>query len=200
MPEKYSQNNEEEHILRICGGIQIGRFLDLGSYNPKLFSNTRALYERGWSGVMVEASPGPFMDLLIEYGQSERIELICAAVAHGRGLLRFNHSEAGVGTSNESHYQKWRDKADFSGQFWAASILLGDITHQFGRDFDFINIDVEGGSAALFMHALRDHRMRPKCWCVEHDGRQEQLTQQAIMQGYCLEHMNGENVIFARQS
>ncbi len=193
----YSQNSEEIHIARIVGD-QPGRFLDIGAYNPKLFSNTRALYERGWSGVMVEASPGPFLDLLAEYGKDERIELVCAAVAEARGLLRFNHSEAGVGTSNDAHYQKWRDRVKWEGRFWTPSILLGDLVHQFGRDFDFVNIDVEGDSGSLFLHAMKDHRLRPKCWCVEHDGRQEELTRMALIQGYSQYHINGENVIYSR--
>jgi FkbM family methyltransferase len=193
----YSQNSEEIHIARIVGD-QPGRFLDIGAYNPKLFSNTRALYERGWSGVMVEASPGPFMDLLIEYGKCDRVELVCAAVTQERGLILFQHSEAGVGTSSESHYQKWRDKADFDGRFWTPSILLGELLHQFGRDFDFVNVDVEGESAELFLHALRDHRLRPKCWCVEHDGQQEELTLAALKCGYSQYHINGENVIYSR--
>jgi FkbM family methyltransferase len=197
----YSQNSEELHIGRIVGD-KPGCFLDIGAYNPKLFSNTRALYERGWSGVMVESSPGPFMDLFIEYGRCEQIQLVCAAVSGKHELVRFHHSEAGVGTSSESHYQKWRDKAQFDGKFFASTVTPEDLMLQFGNAFDFINIDVEGGSADLFlaMIMLRPIKIRPKCWCVEHDGRQEQLTQQAIMQGYCLEHMNGENVIFARQT
>ncbi len=192
----YSQNSEEIHIARIVGD-QPGRFLDIGAYNPKLFSNTRALYERGWSGVMVEASPGPFMDLLIEYGKSDRIELVCAAVSEIDSLMRFNHSEAGVGTSNEAHYQKWRDKADFSGRFWAAGISLGDILRTFGKDFDFVSIDVEGDSASLFLKALESN-LRPKCWCVEHDGQQDKLTQAALLRGYSQYHINGENVIYSR--
>ncbi len=192
----YSQNDEETHIGRIVGE-DAGRFLDIGSYNPKLMSNVRALYDRGWSGVMVEASPGPFLDLLTEYGNDERVELICAAVAPIRGLLRFHHSEAGVGTSNDAHYQKWRTRADWQGRFYASGITLDDILCKFGRDFDFVNIDVEGESAELFLWALR-LRLRPKCFCVEHDGRQEELTRVAILQGYAQYHLNGENVIFAR--
>jgi FkbM family methyltransferase len=149
---------------------------------------------------MVEASPGPFMDLLIEYGNCERIELVCAAVATMHGLVRFHHSEAGVGTSNPHHYQKWRDSAKFDGRFWAPTIVLEDVVERFGHDFDFINIDIEGGSADLFARLLaHQHRMRPKCFCVEHDGRQEELTLMALTAGYVREHLNGENVIFARQ-
>lgn len=196
----YSQNSEEQHIARIVGD-KPGRFLDIGAYNPKLFSNTRALFERGWSGVMVEASPGPFLDLMIEYGECERVELVCAAVTPGRGMVRFHHSEAGVGTSDQAHYQKWRDKAKFDGRFWAPGMPVEDLITQFGNDFDFINIDVEGGSASLFKHMLLlgPTRIMPKCWCVEHDGRQEEITLAALKAGYVREHLNGENVIFARQ-
>ncbi len=195
----YSQNSEELHIARIVGD-QPGRFLDIGAYNPKLFSNSRALYERGWSGVMVEASPGPFLDLFIEYGNDDRVELVCAAVGTNRKLARFHHSEAGVGTSSETHYQKWRDKAAFDGRFFAAMITLPDLFCQFGHDFDFVNIDVEGNSAELFASALQIRpKLRPKCFCVEHDGQHEELTKIALIGGYVREHLNGENVIFARQ-
>lgn len=193
----YSQNNEEQHIARIVGD-KPGRFLDIGAYNPKLFSNTRALFERGWSGVMVEASPGPFLDLLAEYGKCDRIELVCAAISQVSGLMGFFHSEAGVGTSNESHYQKWRDKVAWEGRFYTMAVTLPDFIKQFGKDFDFVNIDAEGESALLFLEALRI-RMRPKCFCVEHDGRQQEISNAAVRAGYCVEHLNGENVIFARQ-
>ncbi len=193
----YSQNDEEQHIARIVGD-QVGRYLDIGAYNPKAFSNTRALYERGWGGVMVEAAPGPFLDLLIEYGNCVRIELVCAAVATESSLVKFYHSEAGVATSNEPHYQKWRDAVKFEGDFWTPGVTLSSLLAKFGREFDFVNIDVEGGSADLFLWALR-LRLRPKCFCVEHDARHEELTRVALLHGYCREHMNGENVIFARQ-
>ena len=55
----YSQNNEQTYILEAFAEKSDGRFLDIGAYDAKLLSNTRALYERGWSGVMVEPSPGP---------------------------------------------------------------------------------------------------------------------------------------------
>ena len=192
----YSQNAEEIHIARIVGD-QPGRFLDIGAYNPKLFSNTRALYERGWSGVMLEASPGPFLDLLAEYGNEPRIDLVCAAVWRERGLIRFRHSEAGVGTSNESHYQKWRDKVTFDGNFIASAVTVQELIANFGIHFDFINIDVEGESADLFLQCLKE-RLKPKCWCVEHDGRQEELTRLALIAGYSQYHINGENVIYSR--
>ena len=78
--------------------------------------------------------------------------------------------------------------------------MLVDLDLQFGEDFDFINIDVDGQSAGLFIDALKNCRLRPKCWCVEHDGRQEELTRMALIQGYSQYHINGENVIYSRIS
>ena len=62
---KYSQFEEQDHILRTFAGLDSpGRFLDIGSWDPITFSNTRALVEMGWSGVMIEPSPGPFLEIL----------------------------------------------------------------------------------------------------------------------------------------
>ncbi len=116
-----------------------------------------------------------------------------------RGLVTFHNSEAGTATSNQPHYQKWRDTTKYEGAFNVSVVTMDDLISKFGREFEFVNIDVEGGSAQLFIDALLYSRMRPKCWCVEHDGRQEEITKQAIRHGYCREHLNGENVIFARQ-
>ncbi len=196
----YSQNQEESHILRILQHLDLTprRFLDIGAYNPKLFSNTRRLFELGWNGVLVEPAPGPFLDLLIEYGNCPRIQLVCAAVGTTRGLVTFHNSEAGTATSNAPHYQKWRDTTKYEGDFSVSVVTMDDLISKFGREFEFVNIDVEGDSADLFLWALR-LRLRPKCFCVEHDARHEELTRVALLHGYCREHLNGENVIFARQ-
>jgi hypothetical protein len=191
----YSQNDEEQHILSVVGE-QPGRFLEIGAYNPKLFSNTRRLFELGWSGVMVEPSPGPFLDLFIEYGQCDRIELVCAAVGLESSLKLFHWSEDAISTTNDAHFQKWRSRAAFEGAFFTPVITIENIGTVFGYDFDFINIDVEGDSADLFLEALR--WFTPKCWCVEHDHRQHELISAAKRFGYDLVHLNTENLIFRR--
>jgi FkbM family methyltransferase len=195
----YSQNDEEKHILEICGDIPNGRFLDIGAYNPKIFSNTRALFERGWGGVLVEPSPGPFLDLLAEYGKCEQIELVCAAVCSGVGLLRFHASEDAVSTVNDIHYQKWRTRADFVGQFFISTVTATQIFNRFGRDFDFINIDIEGHSMETFLDMIRrEPELRPKCFCVEHDGSQGEIERRSTTFGYRVRHITSENIILER--
>ena len=60
----YSQRDEEKYILEAFDGKTDGRFLDIGAWHPTVFSNTRALIEMGWSGVMIEPSPGPFLNIV----------------------------------------------------------------------------------------------------------------------------------------
>lgn len=43
----YSQNNEEEIIIKHLSNIHNGKFVEIGSYDPFKFSNTRKLVELG---------------------------------------------------------------------------------------------------------------------------------------------------------
>lgn len=55
----YSQNGEQEHILHYLDtiGIKKGHLVDLGAGDGYTMSNTRALLERGWTGMMVDGDP-----------------------------------------------------------------------------------------------------------------------------------------------
>ena len=60
----YSQHPDEEEAILQLFGSHVGRALDIGAWVATTFSNTRALYERGWELVLVEPSPGPFIILM----------------------------------------------------------------------------------------------------------------------------------------
>ena len=71
---------------------------------------------------------------------------------------------------------------------------------QFGYDFDFINIDVEGTNAEMFRALPRAALKQAKLICVEHDGCQHQMSQLAAANGFHALHRNGENLIFTRKT
>jgi FkbM family methyltransferase len=188
----YSQHGEEQVILArflrdggyAKGGGEIvpGRFLDIGAYHPTQFSNTRALYELGWSGVMVEPSPGCMRALLAEYGKEPRIELIQAAASIEPGLVSLHISDDAVSTSDEGSYQTWKEAGGFLGTVFVPGLPLSEIFNRFGG-FDFVNIDAEGVSADLFLHMLK-LGVYPPCVCVEHDGRTTELLTASSALGY----------------
>jgi FkbM family methyltransferase len=189
----YSQGEEQQHILEHCAGT--GRFLDIGAWNAKNLSNTRALYERGWSGVLVEPSPEPFMGLLREYGNDERIDLILGAVGKDVSLLRFHASADALTTSSPQNFEKWRDIADFYGRFWVHTLEIGFLVRNFGP-FDFVSIDTEGSSVEIFHDLLEC--AAPKVVCVEHDFRNVETLEMAKAKGYREIYFSGENQVFAR--
>jgi FkbM family methyltransferase len=193
----YSQNEEEKYILEIFKGKRDGRFLDIGAYHPFDLSNTRALYELGWSGVMVEPSPGPFMTLLREYGKDSRIELVQASVGLNHGTTSMFATDAAVSTSSLESYRKWEKEEDFYGKFWSPLLTMENLWNQFGA-FNFVNIDAEGISIELFFH-VPFGAMQPMAVCVEHNGeRLIELGAHAQKYGYRQIYICQENSIFVR--
>lgn len=195
-PVSYSQYGEDTHILRVFGS-EVGRFLDIGSWHPKQFSNSRALFEAGWSGVMIEPSPEPFLGLLKEYGNEPRVTLICAAIGFERNCLKLHATADAVSTTSEANYAMWKDHAAFTGTFYTPVLTLADLFNQFAGGYDFVNIDTEGNSVDLLNEMLKTAAY-PKCICVEHDGRVVEVLQNSERFGYRAVHTNGTNVVLAR--
>ena len=53
----WSQGGEDLALLHMFPNQPHGNYLDVGAQHPDRFSVTRHLYERGWSGINVEANP-----------------------------------------------------------------------------------------------------------------------------------------------
>ncbi len=191
----YSQYSEESAILDACQGITNGRLLDIGAYHPKVFSNTRALYEAGWSGVMFEPGPRQMLDLIAEYGNEPRITLVAAAVGIEaiEAPLRVTDDATCTlsGSFADSHAE-----SNYMGTIVVPVLTLERIFLRWGQ-FDFINFDAEGVSADLFM-ALMKTEARPRCICVEYDARLPELSEAATRAGYRVTMVNGTNAVFVR--
>jgi FkbM family methyltransferase len=201
----YSQFDEEKHILAAVipahgavgtggwGNDGCGMFLDIGAYHPTDKSNTRALYELGWNGVMIEPSPMPFDTLLREYGDDERVTLICAAVGFECGLVKLYATADAVSTTREAERDVWDEKGGYYGSFLTPQITLEQISNQFGG-FEFVNFDAEGISVDLFRRAM-ELGWRPHCCCVEIDKRMGELAEVATGHGYKIVYANGTNAV-----
>ena len=137
----YSQRGEQTYILEALDGVSAGRFLDVGACHPTCFSNTRALFELGWSGVMIEPSPGPLQSLLLEYGREPRIQIVAAALSFETGLAEMHATEDLTSTIDEAHWERWRSICNFYAKYYVPTLTLADIFNRFGGDFAFVNID-----------------------------------------------------------
>lgn len=197
----YSQNREEEIIVQLFNAeSRVGHFLDIGAYDGKTFSNTLRLVELGWSGVCVEPSPTVFPALLKLHADNPKIALVNCALAASNGLMEFYDSGGdAVSTTLTAHKTKW--EAGYGSHFSKMivnAITYGDLFRKFGLNFDFINLDVEGVSADLFMLMPLQSLEQTRCLCVEHDGKMAEIQERAAQFGFTYVHHNGENVILYR--
>jgi FkbM family methyltransferase len=195
----YSQNDEERYILEACNAapaIEQGKLLDIGAWDPKIFSNSRALIEKGWSAVLVEPSPKPLDALVREYAGHPLVQIIAACVALERGLVEMKISEDAVSSGEASVTDRWSKQGAYYGRMWVPALTLAEVFNQFGS-FDFVNIDAEGVSADLFI-ALCMTEMLPRCICVEHDSRLVEIGAAAQRRGYVQSYVNQENAVYRR--
>ena len=191
----YSQNNEEQIILDLFKH-EVGTFLDIGACDGKLCSNTLALVERGWSGVLVEPSPGAFQALYERHGQNPRLLLVNAAIGTHSHLTQFWDSwktAPGYGTTEPGNRERWTGLVKVWQRFLVPVFPLSDLLRTFHQPFDFVNIDTEGTSLQLFQVLLA--HLKPPTICVEHDGWFQQCVEAAAASGYREVLHNAENLI-----
>lgn len=200
----YSQNNEEEKLQELFANRNNGKFLDIGAYDGKTFSNTLKLAENGWTGVCVEPSPSCFHALLAVHKDRPGVEIVNAAISPGNRpeLVKFYDSNGdAVSSTDAAHKAKW--EAGYGStfhEFWVQSLPLAALIHKFGTDWDFVNIDVESTNMALFT-ALLTTSVRPAVFCIEHDGEADRMLELLNHQSDVAYHevlRNGENIILAR--
>jgi len=195
---KYSQRDEERVILEHFGD-RVGRFLDVGAYDPKQFSNVRALWDRGWSGVFVEPSPDAFQAFMAEYGGDCRALLVNVAVNPQPGLKGFSACADGVSTLVDAHRDKW---AKGCGTKYTHIVVntasFAALLAFTGIDFDFVSLDVEGGNWDLTV-SVDWTTFRPEMVCAETDGRFDDLVEFFKGKGYREVHRTNENLIVVRE-
>jgi FkbM family methyltransferase len=199
----YSQNDEEQVILKLAevAGLKSGRFLDIGAYDGKTFSNSLRLVELGWSGICIEPSPTAFTGLLKIHAEHPEVILVIAAVGIEDEWLEFYDSGGdAVSSSSQNHVMRWMQNAGVKfTKFSLRAISIKSLFAKFGMGFDFINLDVEGLNWTLFKampwQALSE---RTKIICIEYDSYYREMTELMEQHGYEMAHRTAENLIFSR--
>lgn len=200
---RYSQNLEQEIILEYLQG-KIGTFLDCGANDGVTLSNTRALAELGWAGVLIEASPKAFKRLQENYPNSLKHHLYNFALGSFNGIADFNESGSLLGsddialvsTMNESEMNRFKkavtyDRVEAKCLTWETFIEGCPIKH-----FDFISMDIEGSELEVlpFMDLSKTYLI-----CIEWNGRYDLKAEyEKYLNGFTLIHTNGENLIYGR--
>jgi FkbM family methyltransferase len=208
----WSQNDEQAAILRYFGRPSSkGRFLDIGAYDGVRLSNTRALLELGWSGVLVEPSAVNLVNLAKTCEAfTDRVRIVQAAVSDHRGL-----SEFFVDTAPDREWSTTiNPELVASGSVIApralktsvATIRIHDLL-PFGP-FDFVSLDAEWEDLKILRDWFCSMRERqpefnttlPRMICVEARNASERTEMRSLMvaEGYSDFHDTHENLLMVR--
>jgi FkbM family methyltransferase len=203
----YSQNNEEEIILRYFGD-KIGTFLDIGANDGKTLSNTYQLALNGWSGSCIEPSKIAFNKMQDLYGlANENIELFNYALSDRSGIFEFYESGEHLGKGDtsllstlvESELQRWRGTKDrFTKTIVDAKTFREFLIDTKFAKFNVISIDIEGKDYDVLTQ-IDLSKIGCEMLIVETNGKENDKYINYISNfGLKLIHQNFENLIFAR--
>lgn len=199
---KYSQNSEQDIILNYFGDRK-GTFLDLGANDGVTLSNTRALADLGWTGVLVDASPKAFKKLQENY-QNIDFHLYNIALSHENGVLKFKESGtllgsgdvALVSTFHDSEMERFKSVVEYEEieakcLTWKAFMEGCPV-----KDFDFISMDIEGSELDVLPHMdLSNTAMI----CIEWNSKEDLKREyEKYLYGLKLIYTSAENLIYAR--
>ena len=188
----YTQNMEELYILE--NSLPMGRFLDIGAYDGVTFSSTRALAERGWSGVYVEPDP-KIVERLRENTKYFATDIHAVAIGNTPGNAMFYSCDDMVGSLDVSHVAKWSRNNNLTFTPIVVPVwTIQKLEETVGTKFDFVNLDVEGLNWSIFQQ-FNWNVWRPKVVCIEYDNHLHEICDVLRRHGYKIVYVSPENVV-----
>ena len=168
---RHSQYGEEDIIKNYLGNINEGTYVDIGAGSAIEISNTYALYENGWKGVLVE----PFSIYHKEIAEKRPKDKLCTKVICNRigtvVMLDTGSTDTIIGQSYRDGTAPHADGSPFS-EFTAECYTMKEFLEEYPevKNCDFASIDIETGEEMLF--SCTDFNVfTPKLMCVEYQMR-----------------------------
>jgi len=159
----YGQDGEDLILDRMLDRQATGFFVDVGAHHPVRFSNTYLFYQRGWSGINIDAQPGSMAafrkyrarDINLEFGVD---------IAQG-SLPYYQFNEPALNTFDAAE-ARLKDKEPYriTGQVVVPVHRLADVLDKYlpkGMEIDFISVDVEGKDLSV-LQSNDWNRYRPR--------------------------------------
>lgn len=195
----YSQNSEELYILDYFSGKQDGKFIDIGAYDVFRFSNIRALYEKGWGGILVEPAPQNYKDIADHYKDEPSVNVLNVAVGETNGEVDFYESDGdAVGTTDAAHMKKWGDAGVKYSKIRVQQVSVADFMNEHCKDIDFLSVDTESTNIHVFRNIPDFVWEQISMLCIEHDGHYDEIEEKLTDFGFVRLYFNGENIILAK--
>lgn len=206
----YSQHGEQQVILDYFKGF-FGTLLDIGANDGVTFSNSRALLELGWYGVLVEPSEKTFKKLT-ENCKHFPVQMHNVGIADYCGTAEFFESgslcspddHSLISSMKEVETERWKKKSkpeDPIVEFTKTKIPVIDFKTLLKNSrcdtFDFITIDVEGMEVEI-LRQINMIELGCKMICLEYNGKPEIAEIYDSLIPYPVHYKNRTNIIYAK--
>jgi FkbM family methyltransferase len=144
----YAQNFEDVLLWRALGRVEHGFYIDVGAAHPDIDSVTRALYDRGWSGINVE--PTAEFSLRLAAARPRDINLQMVLGEHPGWAELFTVDGTGLSTIDPAAVDPIRKVGLNVRQAEVAMDTLANICRQHApSNIHFLKVDVEGAERAV---------------------------------------------------
>ncbi len=208
MIKDYSQHGEQTVILNYFEGCT-GTLLDIGANNGITFSNSRALLELGWYGILVEPSEKTFDELVKNSALfTGKVMLHNVGIADYCGEASFFESGELIGGDHslvssikETETARWKKQSkpeDPIVEFNKTTIPVIDyaklLENSGNPQIDFITIDVEGMELEILKQI--DFSLVSMV-CVEYNGKLELAEAYDALIPMPVIYKNKTNIIYA---
>jgi FkbM family methyltransferase len=214
----YSQHGEQQLILTFFRQNPDGfsRYcVDAGAYDGVVGSNSRALFEAGWSGLAIEPNPRTFERLKALY--ASRPDIACVQLAVSDHDASGVEMQFAVGPEGVAEEDKWKYaqvstlnddfaesyRRDLAYRYETSSVdivELGALMRRMNvpRDLGFLSIDCEGEDIKI-VRRLDLHEFRPRLICVESDDNNRHFYAEVLEpKGYRYFGHTAGNTLFSR--
>jgi len=118
-------------------GVRDGVFLDVGSGHGQIGSNTKALEDRGWTGICVDPFPTAM--------EGRDCQMIKEVVSNEAGKTVQFHTHDGLGGIADT-LGKWKDEASKAPTVELTTVTLADVLARAKAPafIHFLSLDIEG--------------------------------------------------------
>ena len=166
----YSQIGQDKWVLeRVFPDVTDGFFLDVGSADGTLLSNSKALEERGWRGICIDPFPKNMED--------RRCRMLKEVVFSETGKTVQFQASGDVGGVKDT-LGKWKGEALGAATVEFTTVTLRDIleTTRAPQFIHFISLDIEGAELeALKGFPFDKHRIG--ALAVEHNDEEPKRSE-----------------------
>lgn len=145
--ESYSSFGEDRLILKFLSKHPVGFYVDVGAHAPIDYSNTYALYRRGWRGLAID--PDPDAIAAFRMSRPEDIALQCAIGTKSGKVTLHLFNDRSMNTIDAASFAQTlanprkRHLGDIEVERRPLAEVLAEHVPA-GRQVDFMNVDCEG--------------------------------------------------------